>query len=185
MAGDETMSSGAGAARENVHEGTGPDVDLLDGVPVSDSLGTRVLHPTRDQLVEVVTALAEDGYRMCLDLTGVDYLLVTGRGLPPGVTPERFEVVITLIDHGRRERLRLRVQVPGADPTCPSIAGVHAGAEAHERETYDMFGVAFDGHPDLSRILMPEDWDGHPLRKDDGVGAIPVQFKGAGREVRP
>ena len=105
--------------------------------------------------------------------------------IPPGVTPERFEVVITLIDHQRRERLRLRVQVPATDPTCPSIVGLYAGAEAHERETYDMYGIEFDGHPDPSRILMPEDWVGHPLRKDDGVGAIPVQFKGAGREVRP
>lgn len=190
MAADETRAPGPADARENVHErgrpdDGGPGIDLLHGAPVSDSLGQRVLHPSRDQLIEVVAALAEDGYGMCLDLTGVDYLLLADRELPKGVTPERFEVVITLVDHQRRERLRLRVQVPGAEPTCPSIVGLHAGAEAHERETYDMFGIVFAGHPDLSRILMPEDWDGHPLRKDDGVGAIPVQFKGAGREVRP
>lgn len=190
MAGDEGTSEGSGEARENVHEGSRPDDDsaaaeLIHGAPTSESLGQRVLHPTRDQLLDVVTALAEDGYDMCLDLTGVDYLAFADRALPPGVTPERFEVVITLLDHQGHERLRLRVQVPAADPTCPSIVSVHAGAEAHERETYDMFGVVFDGHPDPTRILMPEDWDGHPLRKDDGVGAIPVQFKGAGREVRP
>ena len=167
-------------ARENVHE-----AESRHGAPLTESLGQPVLHPSREQLLEVLGALAADGYSMCLDLTGVDYLLPVERELPPGVTPERFEVVITLIDHERRERLRVRVQVPGADPTCPSIVDLYAGAEAHERETYDMFGIEFDGHPDPSRILMPEDWQGHPLRKDDGVGAIPVQFKGAGREVRP
>ena len=173
-------ATGPDDARENVHEG-----ESKHGAPLTESLGQAVLHPSREQLLEVLSALADDGYRMCLDLTGVDYLLPVERQLPPGVTPERFEVVITLIDHQRRERLRLRVQVPGADPTCPSIVSLYAGAEAHERETYDMFGIEFDGHPDPSRILMPEDWEGHPLRKDDGVGAIPVQFKGAGREVRP
>jgi len=180
VAEDEVTPSGPDDARENVHES-----EWKHGVPLTESLGQPVLHPRREQLLEVLSALADDGYGMCLDLTGVDYLLPVERQLPPDVTPERFEVVITLIDHQRRERLRLRVQVPGADPTCPSIVSLYAGAEAHERETYDMFGIEFDGHPDPSRILMPEDWEGHPLRKDDGVGAIPVQFKGAGREVRP
>ena len=180
MAEDEVTPSGPDDARENVHES-----EWKHGVPLTESLGQPVLHPRREQLLEVLSALADDGYGMCLDLTGVDYILPVERQLPPDVTPERFEVVITLIDHQRRERLRLRVQVPGADPTCPSIVSLYAGAEAHERETYDMFGIEFDGHPDPSRILMPEDWEGHPLRKDDGVGAIPVQFKGAGREVRP
>lgn len=186
MAGDETTAAGPDPARENVHEGAAPaGDDTLHGAPVTESLGQRVLHPTREQLRDVVTALADDGYGMCLDLTGVDYLIGAERDLPAAISPERFEVVITLIDHRRRERLRLRVQVPDADPTCPSIVDVHPGADAHEREAFDMFGIVFDGHPDPSRILMPEDWQGHPLRKDDGVGAIPVQFKGAGREVRP
>ena len=165
-------------ARENEHE-------ERHGVPMTDSLGQTVLHPGRDQLVDVVAALADEGFHMCLDVTGVDYLHGAPRDLPAGVEPERFEVVVTLISHERRERVRLRVQVPEDDPTCPSLVGLHPGAEANERETYDMFGIEFDGHPDPTRILMPEDWVGHPLRKDDGVGAIPVQFKGAGREVRP
>jgi NADH-quinone oxidoreductase subunit C len=134
---------------------------------------------------QTVRSVNEEAIRWACDVTGVDYLLDPPRELPARVDGERFEVVITLMAHARAERIRLRVQVPESDPMCPSLVGLHAGAEANERETYDMFGIVFDGHPDPSRILMPEGWDGHPLRKDDGVGAIPVQFKGAGREVRP
>ena len=97
---------------------------------------------------------------------------------PRGWRAERFEVVVILISHTARERLRLRVQVPEADPTVPSLFDVHPGTEAPEREVFDLFGIAFDGHPDLTRILMPEDWVGHPLRKDEAIGRIPVQFKG-------
>jgi NADH-quinone oxidoreductase subunit C len=85
---------------------------------------------------------------------------------------------VGLLSHAGRERLRLRVQVPGDDPTCPSLFDVHPGTEALEREVYDMYGIEFTEHPDLTRILMPEDWEGFPLRKDSPVGAIPVQFKG-------
>jgi NADH-quinone oxidoreductase subunit C len=101
------------------------------------------------------------------------------RSVPEGITPERFEVVVNLLDLGNRRRLRLRVQVPESDPRLPTLFDIHPGTEAMEREVYDMFGVEFTDHPDLSRILMPEDWDGHPLRKDYEVGEIPVQFKGA------
>ena len=94
------------------------------------------------------------------------------------VEPERFEVVYQFLSFGRRERLRARVQVPDADPVVPSLFQVHPGTEAMEREVFDMFGIRFDGHPDLTRILMPEDWEGHPLRKDYAIGKIPVQFKG-------
>ena len=73
----------------------------------------------------------------------------------------------------------MRVQVPESDPSIPTLFILHPSAENHERETFDMFGITFDGHPDPSRILMPEDWEGHPLRKDYAVGRIPVQFKGA------
>src|SRR6185295_9022978 len=121
----------------------------------------------------------DDGFNMCLDVTAVDHLVNEARvALPDGIEPERFEVVVHLISHARRERLRLRVQVPDDDPTCPSLFDVHPGTEAMEREVYDMFGIRFEGHPDLSRILMPEDWIGHPLRKDYAIGRIPVQFKG-------
>jgi NADH-quinone oxidoreductase subunit C len=94
------------------------------------------------------------------------------------MAPERFEVVVTLLSHQHRERVRLRVQVPESDATVPSLFDVHPGTEAMEREVFDLLGIAFDGHPDLTRILMPEDWVGHPLRKDEAIGRIPVQFKG-------
>ena len=70
------------------------------------------------------------------------------------------------------------MQVPADDCAVPTLFDIHPGTEAMEREVYDMFGIAFTDHPDLSRILMPEDWVGHPLRKDDEIGQIPVQFKG-------
>ncbi len=78
----------------------------------------------------------------------------------------RFELNYQLLSLDRRERLRLKVRVSGKDPTVPSVTTVWPGANWHEREAFDLFGVRFDGHPDLRRILMPDDWEGHPLRKD-------------------
>ena len=159
-------------------EGAEHEPERLHGVAVTWSCGQRVAHPSREQLVELVSTLRDDGYVMCLDVCGVDYLAYEAdRGLPDGIEPERFEVVVTLISHAARDRIRLRVQVPGDEPTCPSLFDVHPGTEAMEREVFDLFGVRFEGHPDLTRILMPEDWEGHPLRKDESVGRIPVQFK--------
>jgi NADH-quinone oxidoreductase subunit C len=156
----------------------GPELD--HGVPVSSSRGQRVLHPDREQYLEVASQLRDEGFVMCLDVCGVDYLTAKdGRRLPDGVRPERFEVVANLINHRTRERVRLRVQVPESDPSCPSLWPLYAGVENPERECFDLFGITFVGHPDMTRILMPETWQGHPLRKDYAVGQIPVQFKGA------
>lgn len=156
-----------------------PEPVLVHGCPVSDSRGQVVLHPTREQYLGVVKALADDGYAMCVDVTAVDYLEHMGRSLPDGVTRERFEIVTNLLDITQRRRIRLRVQVPEHDARIASLFDVHPGTEAMEREVFDMFGIEFDGHPDPSRILMPEDWIGHPLRKDYEIGEIPVQFKDA------
>jgi NADH-quinone oxidoreductase subunit C len=152
---------------------------LIHGAVSTLSRGQLVVHPDRGLFVDMVGFLYDDGYRMCVDLTGVDYLFHLDRQLPAGVKPERFEVVVNLLSTETRQRIRIRVQVPEDDLVLPSIFLLHPGTEAMERETYDMFGIVFTDHPDLSRILMPDDWEGHPLRKDFGVGRIPVQFKGA------
>lgn len=156
-----------------------PEPEMLHGAPVTWSRGQPVLHPSRDSYVALVKDLRSQGWWTCVDLCGVDYLgYEPTRDLPPGTAPERFEVVVVLLNHADRHRLRIRVQVPADDATLPSICGIHPGVENPEREAYDMFGITFEGHPDLSRILMPDEWIGHPLRKDYDVGRIPVQFKG-------
>ena len=120
--------------------------------------------------------LADEGYAMCIDLTAVDYLELPDRQLPDGAEPaQRFEVVVNLLDLGNRRRLRLRVQVPADDATLPTLFDVHPGTEAMEREVFDMFGIEFTGHPNLKRMLMPFDWQGHPQRKDyplEGPGEL-------------
>jgi NADH-quinone oxidoreductase subunit C len=148
------------------------------GAPAVESRGVEVLFPSREEYVGVVRALYDEGYRFCADLTAVDYLTHPGRSLPPGVRPERFEIVVQLLAHEPPARCRVRVQLPEGDAVVPTLWAVHPGTEALEREVFDMFGIRFDGHPDLTRILMPEDWDGYPLRKDFAVGRVPVQFKG-------
>ena len=153
--------------------------EMAYGAPVTWSLGDRVLHPRREELVATATAMKADGFVSVLDLCGVDYLAHRDRAVAHGVTAERFEVCILLISHATASRTRLRVQVPESDPVVPSLFDVYPGTEAAERETWDMFGINFEGHPDMTRILMPDGWEGHPLRKDFGLGSVPVQFKGA------
>ena len=150
------------------------------GALLSEARGQTVLHPPVEGLDRFVLELRDEhGFNVCVDVTAVDYLTHAGRReLPAGVEPERFELVVGLLSHTKRERIRLRVQVPEGDPRVPSLFDVHPGTEALEREVYDMYGITFEGHPDLTRILMPEDWIGHPLRKDYAIGRIPVQFKG-------
>ena len=150
----------------------------MQGVVAHESNGQQVLFVEDTSYLAVVTALYESGFTMCVDLTAVDYLAHPARVLPSGVVARRFEVVVNLLSITNRERVRLRLQVADGD-SVPSLFDVHPSTEAMEREVFDMFGIRFEGHPDLTRILMPEDWDGHPLRKDYAQGRIPVQFKGA------
>ncbi len=148
----------------------------LHGFALTDSLGQQVVHVARDGYVGLIAKLLDEGYVQVADLCGIDYLTHPGRIMPPGLPTERFEVVVNLLDVEHRRRLRLRVQVPADDASCPSLFDLHPGTEAMEREAYDMFGIVFTDHPDLTRILMPEDWEGFPLRKDYDTGEIPVQF---------
>ena len=150
----------------------------LHGCPTGDSRGQTTVFPTVAQYVRLVERLRDDGYTMCADLTAVDFLTHPGRPLPDAIAPKRFELVVTLLSMTSHARVRLRVQLDDGE-VVPSLFDLHPGTEAMEREVFDMFGIRFDGHPDLTRILMPEDWDGHPLRKDYDVGRIPVQFKEA------
>lgn len=164
-------------------EPSAPEPVMAYGGVVSQgdaSTRERVIHPTREGWLDTAAALLLDGYAMCIDLTAVDYLTYAGnRSLPAGIEPERFELVASFINHQTRQRVRARVQLPAEQPSIASLYALYPGSDYPEREVYDMFGITFEGHPDLSRVLMPETWEGHPLRKDYDVGAIPVQFKGA------
>jgi len=144
----------------------------IDGVGVA-----TIAFVPRSEFHPVVAALKADGFEMAADLCAVDYLTFPTRALPEGVVGERFEVVLNLLSMSKRQRVRLRVQVPAADPVVDSLYDLYPGTEAMEREAFDLLGVRFAGHPDLSRILLPEEWEGHPLRKDYGIGRVPVQFK--------
>jgi NADH-quinone oxidoreductase subunit C len=160
-------------------ETPGEGAASVHGCPAEQQPGTVVVHCNRSDYVELCKALKADGYTLPVGVSGVDYLTHPGRDLPGSIEPERFEVVVELLDLAGRRRVRVRCQVPGDGPEVPSLFDVWPGTEAHERETYDMFGISFAGHPDPSRILMPEDWEGHPLRKDYDTGHIPIQFKEA------
>ena len=118
----------------------------------------------------LIKALFDEGYEMMMDLTAVDWF----RKKEP-----RFEVVVNLLSLSRNLRKTIKVQVQDDTLTIPSITDIYPGANFYEREVFDMFGVIFENHPELTRILMPDDWVGHPLRKDYGSGRIPVQFKNA------
>ena len=132
------------------------------------SLGDQVARVEREDLVAFAAAAREAGLTTFIDLCAVDHL-----SRPEG----RFEVVVNLLSMRLPLRLRIHVAVPEEDPQVPSLSGVFAGANFFEREAYDLFGIRFAGHPDLTRILLPDEWEGHPLRKDTPVGAVPVQFK--------
>ena len=162
---------------EEAAEAAPPEPETVHGAVAVWTRGSQVVFAERGSYRDTVAALKDDGFDLCADLTAVDYLAFPARPLPEGVQGERFEVVVNLVSMTARRRLRLRVQVPADEPVLPSLFELFPGTEAMEREVFDMFGIRFEGHPDLTRILMPEDWEGHPLRKDYPIGRVPVQFK--------
>ncbi len=135
--------------------------------------GELTLHIKRERLVEVARILRDTPslrFEFCLGVSGVHYPNEKGREL---------HAVYPLLSITNNRRIRLEVSVPESDPHIPSLVEVWAGNNWNERETYDMFGIIFDGHPALTRILMPDDWPGHPQRKDYPLGGIEVEYKGA------
>lgn len=173
-------------ARETTHKDDVPAdpvvaavLDRFPGTAPVLSHGQPVLYVDRRHWRDLARFLRdEQQFTSCMDLTAVDQLLRPARPLPAGVRPERFEVVANYLSHHRNARLRAICQVPDG-VEVDSLVGVFPGVEFPEREVYDLLGVPFTGHPDLTRILMPDDWEGHPLRKDDAPSRVPVQFKGA------
>jgi NADH-quinone oxidoreductase subunit C len=143
------------------------------------SHGQPVVYVERAVMADVARMLRdEEQFTMLVDTVAVDHLLDGSRVVVEGVTAERFEVVVNFLSHTRNRRIRIISEVPASDPTVPSLTPIYAGANFPERESYDLFGITFAGHPDLTRILMPDDWHGHPLRKDDAAARVPVTFKG-------
>ena len=134
--------------------------------------GEITFHVRREHLVELCQTLRDDQslrFELCSSVSGVDYL----------DSPDRLHAVYHLTSMTYRRRIRLEVAVPVEDPHVPSVTSVYPTADWQERETYDMFGIVFEGHPALTRILMPDDWDGFPQRKDYPLGGVPVEYKGA------
>ena len=135
--------------------------------------GEITFHVAREHLPALVRHLRDDAhlrFEFCSSVSGVHYPADKGREL---------HAVYHLQSMTHNRRIRLEVSVPDADPHIPSVVPTYPTADWHERETYDMFGIVFDGHPALTRILMPDDWPGHPQRKDYPLGGIPVEYKGA------
>jgi NADH-quinone oxidoreductase subunit C len=134
--------------------------------------GEITFHVRREDLPVVARVLRDDPrlrFELCSGVSGVHY---------PDDTGAELHAVYHLLSMTHNRRIRLEVAVPDADPRIPSLVPVYPTCDWHERETYDMFGILFEGHPALTRILMPDDWPGHPQRKDYPLGGIPVEYKG-------
>jgi NADH-quinone oxidoreductase subunit C len=148
-----------------------PVVDALTdrfGAQVSEFRGETTLMLAPENVAKVCQVLHDEfGYKLLEDETAVDYW--------PELEP-RFHVIYQIYSLQNNQRVCLRVPVPGSNPSIPTIETVYPNANWHERELWDMFGIRFEGHSDLRRILMPYDWEGHPLRKDYPLGYEEVQF---------
>ncbi|MET8156483.1 NADH-quinone oxidoreductase subunit C [Sphaerisporangium sp. NPDC005289] len=135
--------------------------------------GELTIHVARERLVEVMRHLRDDlalRFELSLGVSGVHY---------PDETGAELHAVYHLCSITHNRRIRVEASCPDADPHIPSTVSLYPTHDWHERETYDFFGIVFDGHPALTRIEMPDDWDGHPQRKDYPLGGIPVQYRGA------
>jgi NADH-quinone oxidoreductase subunit C len=157
---------------EVLGEDGGPGWDAAIEKVVVDR-GEMTLYVRRQHLLAVARALRDDPdlrFEMCMGVSGVHFPEDAGREL---------HAVYPLLSLTHNRRLRLEVVCPDDDPHIPSLVSVWPGNDWHEREAWDFFGIVFDGHPALARIEMPDDWPGHPQRKDYPLGGIPVEYKGA------
>jgi NADH-quinone oxidoreductase subunit C len=154
--------------------------EIVDSLAMDDAIervvvdrGELTLHVKRERLVEVCQKLRDDPalrFELSTGVSGVHY---------PHLAGEELHAVIHLVSISYNRRVRVETSAPDSDPHIPSTVSVYPGHDWHERETYDFFGIIFDGHPGLTRIMMPDDWDGHPQRKDYPLGGIPVEYRGA------
>ena len=133
-------------------------------------MSSKIINTTVEEYKKLVESLHSENYEMMVDLTVVDWF----RKKEP-----RFEVVVQFLSISKNQRKTIKVFVDDEELSIPSITDIYPSANFYEREAFDMFGINFLEHPDLTRILMPDDWNGHPLRKNYGSGRIPVQFKNA------
>ena len=146
-------------------------IDAIE-YPVVDR-GEFTLFVKREHLLDVARILRDDEklrFELLQGVSGVHYPTDEGREL---------HTVAHLLSMTHNRRIRLEVTAPDADPHIPSLVSLYPNADWHERETYDFFGIIFDGHPGLTRIMMPDDWAGHPQRKDYPLGGIDIEYKGA------
>jgi NADH-quinone oxidoreductase subunit C len=152
--------------------GTGTSFDdAVEQVIVSS--GDLTLYVRREHLLAVASRLRDDpalAFELCLGVCGVHY---------PAEPGAELHAVYHFLSIRHNRRLRVEVTAPDGDPRVPSLTGVYPTCDWHERETWDFFGLIFDGHPALTRIEMPDDWRGHPQRKDYPLGGIPVEYRGA------
>ena len=174
---DEVVDETAAALDEG-RQGAGASVTFEDAVAqVTVDRGEMTWYVVREHLPTLARTLRDDPalrFEFCSGVSGVDY----GEGIP-----QQLHSVVQLLSMTYRRRLRLEVCLELADPHCPSLVSIYPTADWHERETWDMFGIVYDGHPSLTRILMPDDWNGHPQLKSYPLGGIPVEYKGA--EIPP
>ena len=157
---------------EDLRKGGVEPSQVIEKVVVEN--GELTIFVVREHLVAVMQYLRDDPdlrFELCIGVSGVNY---------PGDKDRELHACYQLMSltHGSRQ-LRIEVAVPDADPHVPSVVSVYPGNDWHERETWDLVGIVFDAHPGLTRTAMPDDWVGHPQRKDYPLGGIPVEYKGA------
>ncbi len=164
----DELADALGAALEQSGSSFGDAVER-----VSTEFGELTFYVRREKLLDVAARLRDEptlAFELCLGVSGVHYPSDTGREL---------HAVYAFLSIRHNRRIRLEVSVADADPHIPSLMNLYPTCDWHERETWDFFGIIFDGHRALTRIEMPDDWKGHPQRKDYPLGGIPVEYRGA------